>query len=86
MHGCRDRQRLVAQRRVIVCQVKGETGQEQVVPTEGKPDRISNASRFIRKKSVARTKRNPTGKSRPSTRQRTIREVDGQLWMGLDET
>ena len=86
MHGCRDRQRLVAQRRVIVCEVKGETGQEQVVPTEGKPDRISNASRFIRKKSVARTKRNPTRKSGPSTRQKTIREVDGQLCMGLHET
>lgn len=67
MHGCRDRQRYVAQRRVVVCEVKGETGQEQVVPTEGKTDRISNASRFIRKRSVARTKRNPTGKSRPST-------------------
>ena len=76
----------MAQRRVLVCEVKGETGQEQVVPTECKPDRISNALRFIRKKSVARTKRNPTGKSRPSTRQRTIREVDGQLCMGLDET
>ena len=50
--------------------MKGETGQEQVVPMEGKPDRISNALRFIRKRSVARTKRNPTGKSRPSTSKR----------------
>ena len=43
--------------RVVVCEVKGETGQEQVDPTEGKPNRISSASRFVRKRSVPRTKK-----------------------------
>ena len=37
--------------RVVVCE------EEQVDPTEGKPNRISSASRFVRKRSVPRTKK-----------------------------
>ena len=48
-----------------------------MVPTEGKPGRISDASRLVRKRSVARLKRNLTRKSglQPG-RPRTIRKMN----------
>ena len=52
-----------------------------MVPTEGKPDRISNALRFVRKKSVAMPKRNPTGKSWPSTSETKNNQEGGRSVM-----